>query len=196
MVGVNDVVIRPARPHEQQAFEAVVLAAFADEGEKVVTVLRELVERELVFGILVAERGGRVVGTVALSLAWVDARRELVEVALLSPLGVLPEEQGGGIGALLLDGAVQAASDMEFPLVVLEGDPTYYVARGWEQSSSHGIGSPSARVPDAACLVRITAAHEEWMQGRVVYPDAWWRHDVVGLRDPLLAEAEAGAAAG
>ncbi len=25
---------------------------------------------------------------------------------------------------------------------------------------------------------------------RLVYPDAWWRLDLVGLRDPALAEVE------
>ncbi len=28
------------------------------------------------------------------------------------------------------------------------------------------------------------------MTGRVVYPEVWWRHDSVGLRDPDLAVLE------
>lgn len=187
--------IRPARPEEQDAFESVVRIAFGADGDTVVTVLRELVEREMVFAIVVAEQSGRVVGTVALSLAWVDARDRLAEIALLSPLAVLPDAQRQGIGTQLLDAAVQAAAEMEFPLVALEGDPAYYAARGWEQASDHGLASPSARVPDAACRVRITAHHESWITGRIVYPDTWWRHDTVGLRDPLLAQIE-GAAGG
>ena len=31
------------------------------------------------------------------------------------------------------------------------------------------------------------------MTGRLVYPDVWWRLDLVGLRDPLLAQVEAAA---
>ncbi|MFC6153174.1 GNAT family N-acetyltransferase [Nocardioides yefusunii] len=183
--------IRSARPEEQEAFESVVRAAFADEGDVVVRVLRELVDRELVCAIIVAERNGTVVGTVALSLAWVDARERLVEIALLSPLAVHPDEQNRGTGALLLDAAFDAAQQMEFPLVALEGDPAYYASRGWEQSSDHGVLSPSARVPEAACRVRLTSSYEEWVTGRIVYPDTWWRHDTVGLRDPLLAQVEA-----
>jgi putative acetyltransferase len=31
---------------------------------------------------------------------------------------------------------------------------------------------------------------EDWMAGRLIYPDVWWRHDAAGLRDPELAEIE------
>jgi putative acetyltransferase len=30
--------------------------------------------------------------------------------------------------------------------------------------------------------VRLSA-YEPWMTGTVVYPDVFWRHDAVGLRD-------------
>jgi putative acetyltransferase len=30
------------------------------------------------------------------------------------------------------------------------------------------------------------------MTGRLVYPDVWWRLDLVGLRDPLLGQLENG----
>jgi hypothetical protein len=36
------------------------------------------------------------------------------------------------------------------------------------------------------------AGHEDWMTGRGIYRDAWWRHDSAGLRDPLLAQLERG----
>jgi putative acetyltransferase len=38
--------------------------------------------------------------------------------------------------------------------------------------------------------VVVLAAHEEWMTGRLVYCDAFWELDCVGLRDPLLAALE------
>jgi putative acetyltransferase len=41
-----------------------------------------------------------------------------------------------------------------------------------------------------ACQLVLLDAHEPWMTGRLVYPDAWWRLDLVGLRDPVLAEVE------
>ena len=50
-----------------------------------------------------------------------------------------------------------------------------------------GITEP---VPPRASVV-VPFALEEWMTGRVVYPEVWWRHDSTGLRDPDLAEVEA-----
>ncbi len=31
---------------------------------------------------------------------------------------------------------------------------------------------------------------EDWMTGRLVYPEAFWALDCVGLRDPRLLELE------
>ena len=33
-------------------------------------------------------------------------------------------------------------------------------------------------------------SYADWMTGRLVYPDVWWRHDSAGLRDPDLARLE------
>jgi len=48
----------------------------------------------------------------------------------------------------------------------------------------------SDRTPPAAFQVAVFGSREDWMTGRVVYPDVWWRHDAAGLRDPLLAQLE------
>ncbi len=58
------------------------------------------------------------------------------------------------------------------------------------QSVHHDLERPSRRIPEPACQVRLLSRHEPWMTGRLVYPDVWWRLDLVGLRDPDLAEIE------
>ena len=141
-------------------------------------------------GSVVAVLDGTVVGHVGLSTAWLDARRELLEVWLLSPLSVRPDLQRRGIGTALVAAAVEHARAGGAPLLFLEGDPGYYGRRGFERASDHGFAAPSERTPDRAFqVVRLDAA-EDWMRGRVVYRDVWWRHDAAGLRDPLLAEVE------
>ena len=112
-------------------------------------------------------------------------------MAVLSPLAVLGSAQGLGLGGALLEAAVRHAERRGFPLVFLEGDPGYYVSRGWVGSVEYGLERPSRRIPEPACQVRLLAGHESWMTGRLVYPDAWWQRDLVGLRDPVLAEVEA-----
>ena len=189
--------IRTARDGDAAGIETVLRESFGDDAEGIVEVLRRLRAGADLTVELVAvsdddgDVGGGVAGYVALSRAWLDARERLVEVLVLSPLGVLPAQQGTGLGTSLLAAAVEAAEGAGAPLVFLEGAPGYYSARGWEAASAHGLERPSVRIPEPACQVVLLSAHEPWMTGRLVYPDAWWRLDLVGLRDPLLTEIEA-----
>jgi putative acetyltransferase len=180
--------IRAARPGE--GVLPVIRAAFTDEGEQVAQLWAELEQSDALRASLVAEQEGSVVGHVGLSHVWLDARRELVDVWLLSPLSVVPHLQGGGIGTSLLDAAVEEARSGDTPLLFLEGDPRYYGARGFQRASDYGFGPASARTPEPAFQVVTFSGYEDWMTGQVIYRDVWWRHDCAGLRDPMLAEIE------
>lgn len=181
---------RPAVESDEDAVDRVIREAFGEEGEAVAAIWRDLVATGLVQLSLIAVDGRRVVGHVGISHAWLDARRELVDVLLLSPLSVLPGLQGRGIGTALLAAALPACAGLGRPLVALEGDPGYYGARGFRPGSEAGITPPSDRTPLLAFQVATFDGWRDWMTGRLVYPDVWWRHDAAGLRDPLLAELE------
>lgn len=185
-----DVQVRPAAEDDRSAVDAVVSGAFGDEAPAIREVLARLAAAGDLVTELVAVLDGRVVGHLALSRAWLDARERLVDVLVLSPLGVLPTHQGSGVGTALLAAVPDVAGGHGAPLVLLEGDPGYYSARGWARASTHGLERPSTRIPDAACQVVLLPSYEPWMTGRLVYPDVWWRLDLVGLRDPLLARVE------
>ena len=94
----------------------------------------EIAASDLLLGSLVAEVDGEVVGHVGLSHAWVDARRELVDVWVLSPLSVVPERQGAGVGTRLARGGRRRGPAGGAPLLFLEGDPGFYGARGFERA--------------------------------------------------------------
>lgn len=182
---------RLAQTVDAHAVRAVLAESFGEQAAAIAEVLETLrVSGDLAVE-LVADDGGEVTGYVALSRAWLDARERLVDVLVLSPLGVLPSHHGRGTGTTLLEAAVEAAEAWGSPLVFLEGSPDYYSARGWSIASAHGLERPSLRIPEGACQVVLLPTHEPWMTGRLVYPDIWWRLDLVGLRDPLLAEIEA-----
>lgn len=184
-------VVRPARAGDAPAVRRVLDAAFGPEEAAVIdAVLGELSARGLDEVLLLAEVGTEVVGVVGLSRGWVDARERLVDVLVLSPLAVLPALQRRGVGSRLLDAAARRGEEAGSPLLFLEGDPGYYRTQGWVEAAGLGLERPSLRIPSPACQVRLLPAYEPWMSGRLVYPDAWWRHDAVGLRDPLLAEVE------
>ena len=181
--------VRRVEPADAEAVATSLCESFGDDAPAILEVLGRLrAAGDLVVELVAVTE--EVVGYVALSRAWLDARARLVDVLVLSPLGVSPAAQGRGVGTALLAAATEAASTTDVPLVFLEGDPGFYSRRGWEAASAHGLERPSERIPDPACQVVLLESHEPWMTGRLVYPDAWWRLDLVGLRDPALAEVE------
>ncbi len=182
--------IRAEAPGDRAGVRRVVAAAFEADGEDVADLVDALDAAGSTRVSLVADDDGEVVGHVQLSRSWIDARERLVEALVLSPLSVLPGRQRSGIGTALLAGAVSAARASGAPAVFLEGSPDYYGARGFRRASALGFERPSVRIPDAAFQVVLLPAHEEWMTGRLVYCEAFWALDCVGLRDPELAELE------
>ena len=122
----GDAQVRPQRADELAAVVAVVGDAFGRP--VVVDLVTQLQARSAGrAGVsLVADLDGDIVGHVQLSRCWVDAPERLVEVLTLSPLSVLPRHQRRGLGGRLVREALQAARQARWPLVFLEGSPSYY----------------------------------------------------------------------
>jgi putative acetyltransferase len=189
MVSAPSYEVRPEQPVDRDDVLRVIAAAFADRGEVVADIWARLGHHRRAG--LVVEQGGHVLGHVGLSRAWVDARRALVEVWVLSPLSVEPERQRQGIGTALVAAAIETAGGSGVPVLFLEGSPVYYGARGFDRADRHGF-LPAAleRTPRAAFQCVVFESREDWMTGQLIYPDIWWEHDASGLRDPGLAELE------
>jgi putative acetyltransferase len=189
------VILRPQAASDLDAVRAVVGAAFGEKGPGIVRMLDALDASGATVVSLVAEEDdvqGELLGHVRLSRCWLDARERLVDVLVLSPLSVHPDRQGAGIGTALVAAALGAARACGAPALFLEGSPDYYGARGFTRAADHGFVRPSVRIPEAAFQVAVLPAHEPWMTGALVYTDAFWATDSVGLRDPLLARLESG----
>jgi putative acetyltransferase len=181
---VSDLVLRPERPDDAAAVADVLRRSFAEE-----PVVADLVDAlrdsdAWVDCAFVAEADGAVVGYVALTRGLLDAPARLVDVLVLSPLGVVPEHQGRGTGSALVRHALDAVVDgRPEPLVFLEGSPRYYPRFGFVPGGDLGFRKPSLRIPDAAFQVVRLPSYEDWMTGTLVYPEPFWRLDCVGLRD-------------
>lgn len=184
--------IRDALPADD--VRGVVAGAFGagreGHGEEVADLWDDVVAAGHVRASLVAVEDGEAVGHVGVSHAWVDARRELVDVLVLSPLSVVPARQRRGIGSALVAAAVEAGRALRAPAMFLEGDPAWYAARGFAPGWDHGFLPASDRTPGPAFQVVLYDGYESWMSGRLIYRDVWWKHDSAGLRDPRLADLE------
>ncbi|MEU4411316.1 N-acetyltransferase [Streptosporangium sp. NPDC023963] len=184
--------IRSVMPAEELAADEVVAAAFGEAPDgRVVQMMRALEAGGAARASLVAVDDKQVVGHVGLSRSWVDARRELVEVLVLSPLSVRPDRQGRGVGTALVAAALETAEGQGAPAVFLEGSPEYYGRRGFSLACALGFEPPSTRVPVPGFQVVLLASYRPWMVGRLIYPEAFWTTDTVGLRDPELERIEA-----
>lgn len=175
--------IRDQRPDELDVVLDICRRAFGDEGDLIARLVTDLQGNDCFTGhSWVAELDGAPVGHVMLTRGWIDADRALVECPVLSPLSVLPERHGTGVGSALVRYAVARADETGAPGVVLEGDPAYYSRLGFEPCEDRGVLRPSVGIPERAFQWVRCAAYEPWMRGRFVYPDRFWAHDSVGLR--------------
>jgi putative acetyltransferase len=177
-------VIRDEEEVDRAAVCAVQKAAFhthPDQVADLVDDLREIVAQGAGLS-LVAELDGAVVAHLMFTQSLLDAPRELVPVQVLSPVGVLPDHQGRGIGSALVRRGLELLAAGTWPLVFLEGSPVYYSRFGFEPAAGLGFRKPSLRIPDAGFQAFKLPAYQEWMTGTLVYDAAFWRNDCVGLR--------------
>jgi putative acetyltransferase len=179
---MRDLEIRLERRTDHDAVDALHLAAFGAHGTRVVPLLHDLRAMRAAMS-LVSERDGAVAGHVLFSPAWLDAPQRLVQVAVLSPVAVLPRHQRRGVGSKLIRHGLKLLEDQGVPAVFLEGPPQYYGPLGFEPAVVAGFRKPSLRIPDEAFQCVRLRWYQPWMTGTVVYSDVFWRHDAVGLRD-------------
>ena len=176
--------VREERPDDRADVDGVHRAAFGDFGNSMVALvddLRELLSRYPGLS-LVAEDEQHVVAHALFTRQLLDALPRLVDVQVLAPVGVLPERQRHGTGTALIEHGVEQLSARGVPLVFVEGDPGYYARLGFVSAVGRGFRKPSLRIPDPAFMVRVLPAYEPWMAGTLVYCDAFWNHDAVGIR--------------
>jgi len=140
--------IEPADPGDVESIESVLRAAFDDGPEaELVAVLRE--DNTLRVGCsTVARAGDDIVGYSAVSSAEIDGA-PAVELAVLGPVGVLPDHQGQGIGTALVRSTLRACKRSGCDAVVLTGDPAFYDRFGFEPAAAYDLESDLDSPPNA-----------------------------------------------
>lgn len=120
--------IRPAEPADARAIERIHRCAFPEnEGEAVAALAVRLLEESSVPETLswVAVRDPSVIGHIALSPVYLEPGSGLTGY-LLSPLGVLPEGQKGGVGKALVTNGLAELKGRSIDVALVYGDPKYY----------------------------------------------------------------------
>ena len=182
-----NVAVRQMRPEEFEAMKELSFSAFS--GDPQIPILLDLLREswawddELSF---VVEVEGELAGHVLYTRAVLDAPKRLVDVLVLSPVGVRPDLQNRGIGSRMIQQSLGYVASRSEPLVFLEGSPRYYPRFGFQRASDLGFVAPSVRIPTDAFMVHRLPNYQSWMTGALVYPDAFWRADAVGLRDAAV----------
>lgn len=127
----------------------------------------------------VAERDGSVIGHAMASTTFLDLDDGgTAEVPMLSPIGVVPDDQGSGVGSGLVRSVVAAVDADGEPFLLLEGDPRYYARFGFQDARTHGVrfDLPDWAPPEAGQLRPLRAYRR--LPGRVRYPQSFT--DAVG----------------
>jgi putative acetyltransferase len=183
--------LRPERPGEGAIVDSMVVSAFEDDRlAGLLSALRGSDDAWVEGLSFVAELDGEIAGHVLFTRSLLDAPPRLVNVLVLSPLSVRSDLRGRGIGSALVRHGLDQVRRRTEPLVFLEGSPAYYGRLGFVPGGGLGFRKPSLRIPDAAFQVLTLPAYEPWMTGTLVYADAFWRHDCVGLRDEPTSAAK------
>jgi putative acetyltransferase len=175
---------RAERPGEEALVRAVIGDAFRDDPVVATLVDRLRESPDWIDGLsFVAETEGRIVGHILFTRGLLDAPRRLVDVLVLSPVGVAQAFQGRGIGSRLILHGLEEIRRRPEPLVFLEGSPTFYPRFGFQPACQLGFRRPSLRIPEAAFQVVKLPRYEPWMTGTLVYSRVFWDLDCVGLRE-------------
>ena len=180
------VLIRAEQAGDHDAVAVVHRRAFGAEGAQVAALvddLRRSIAAEGGLSLVSIGDDDAVVAHVMFTRNLLDAPARLVDVQVLSPVGVLPEWQRRGVGSALIRHGLEILAERGVPLVFLEGSPDYYPRFGFRPGGDHGFRRPSLRIPSAAFQVLMLPAYEPWMTGTLVYRQEFWSHDLVGLRD-------------
>ncbi|AWH29524.1 MULTISPECIES: N-acetyltransferase [Stenotrophomonas] len=160
--------IRPEQPADVAAIHALTEAAFRQAEHSSHTeqfIVDALRDRGELTVSLVAEQDGAMVGHVAVSpVAVSDGSTGWFG---LGPISVLPARQGQGVGAALMQAAIDALRSQQAHGCVLLGEPAYYGRFGFRAEPGLILPGVPAEYFQALCLQPPMA------QGEVRYSPAF-----------------------
>lgn len=174
------IIKRMEKKYEQEALDFVEKVFTAWENEKEGKLVRNLVEeiRQNRFylqdlELIMVDEKDSIIGYVMFSRFHLQGKYE-EQLLLLSPVAVKTELQRQHISKELIEFGFEKAKEMGYEVVIVEGNPRNYNARGFRTSCDYGItASPSIQLPAPECLMvkELVDGALENMTGIVEYSD-------------------------
>jgi len=123
---------------------------------------------------LVAINGDDIVGhCISTRAAIIDTYDQAHEVLCLGPISVSPESQNRGIGSKLMHHSTTTAKHLNFPGMILFGDPVYYHRFGFRSAAEFGIQTKDGKHFDAFMALELQEDGFRKIQGRFYEDDAF-----------------------
>ena len=167
------VTIRPASPDDAAGILAVVADAFSYAGTRDAAEELDIVrvtwsaQRLGPLLELVADEQGTVVGHLQAAPGRLDGAP--TPVAGVAPVCVGSDHQGLGVGSALMQALIEEATDRQWPLLVLLGDPAYYGRFGFEPAAPLGLSYPPVGPDNPHFQTRKLPGYAEALRGEFSY---------------------------
>jgi len=169
---LQNIIIRQENAADYKEIDNITYKAFDKSGELVVELVNLIRKSPNYIPALslVAEKEGKIVGHTMLSHLNLDDNDTVHRVVTLSPISIKPEMQKKGIGSSLIKAAIKKADALGEPLIMLEGDPNYYLRFGFKPGKEFDISIALPHwAPEAAMILPLSKYNQD-IKGKIIYP--------------------------
>lgn len=104
----------------------------------------------------VVEINGEVIGNIMYTKArLVDEKGVKKEILTFGPISILPEYQRRGYGKMLIEHSFEKAIALGYDVIVIFGNPSNYVSRGFKSCKRYNISLEDGRFPTAMMVKEL-----------------------------------------
>ena len=168
---MNNLLIKPESPAEQEAIWMIHRAAFGRSAEAdLVNAIRNAGQMTL---SLVARSKEMPVGHILYSPVSLETNPQHYRVWGLGPIAVLPEYQRQGVGRQLIKTSLEQCKGFGVDTVVLLGHTSYYPKFGFEPASRYGLKFKGEDFGDAFMVLELRKGALASLAGAVHYVPAF-----------------------
>ncbi|HEX8965402.1 MAG TPA: N-acetyltransferase, partial [Patescibacteria group bacterium] len=169
---LKNIIIRKENAADYKEIDNITRKAFDKSGELVAELVNNIRNSPNYIPVLslVADKNGEIVGHIMLSHLNLDDNGTLYKIITLSPLSVEPMFQKKGIGSSLIKTVIKKADELEEPLIMLEGNPSYYSRFGFKPGKEFGISIALPHWAPEAAMILPLSKYNQAIKGKIIYP--------------------------